>query len=103
MTSLTISPAQTPPPATPEVRRRPMTSLRALRVFGWACLLATVVVLAFIYRDSIRWVIVTPLTAAIVIVIGFLLYLRGIEGSVPYFEIGAFYVAVAGIYATYPI
>jgi hypothetical protein len=99
MTSLTISPA----PATAEMRKRPMTSLGLLRTFGWVCLLTTAVVLAFIYRDSIRWVIVTPLIAVIVIVIGFLLYLRGIEGSVPYFELGAFYVGIAAVYATYPI
>src|SRR5687768_14521927 len=99
MTSLTISPA----PATPEMRKRPMTSLGALRALGWLCILASVAVLAFLYRDSIRWAIVAPLTAAIVIVAGFLLYLRGIEGNVPYFEIGAFYIALAGLYATYPI
>lgn len=99
MTSLTISPA----PATPEVRKRPMTSLGALRALGWLCLLSVAAAVGFVYRDSVRWSIVVPLMAAIVVVIAFLRYLRGIEGTVPYFEIGAFYVVLAGLYATYPI
>ncbi|MFL6245830.1 MAG: hypothetical protein ACJ74H_07385 [Thermoanaerobaculia bacterium] len=99
MTSLTISPG----PVTPETRRRPMTSLRALSALGWTCLAAILVVLAFIYRDAIQWLTFTPLVVAIAIVLGFLLYLRRIEGAIPYFEIGAFYVSVAAIYATYPL
>lgn len=103
MTSLTISPAETARPVPSEGRKRPMTSLGALHVLGWVCFLPVIVALAFIYRDSIQWLVVTPLLTAIVIVLGFLLYLRGIEGSVPYFEIGAFYIGIAGIYATYPV
>lgn len=99
MTSLTISPE----PATPEMRKRPMTSLGALRVLGLLCFVPAAVVLAFVYRDAIKWIVVAPLLVAIAIVAGFLLYLRGIEGSVPYFEIGAFYIALAGLYATYPV
>jgi hypothetical protein len=103
MTSLTISPAPAPEPAPAEARRRPMTSLGSLRVLGLLCFLPAAVALGFIYRDSVRWVVVAPLLAAIAIVIGFLLYLRGIEGTVPYFEIGAFYIVLAGLYATYPV
>lgn len=103
MTSLTISPAETPPREPSEAPRRPKTSLRALGAFGWICCLALVVVLAFLYRDSIQWVVIAPLTAAIAIVVIFLLHLRRIEGSMPYFEIGAFYISIAALYATYPL
>jgi hypothetical protein len=99
MTSLTISPA----PATSEMRKRPRTSLAALRALGLMCLLPVLVVLVFIYRDSIVWSITVPLAVAVMTVAGFLLYLRRVEGTVPYFEIGAFYAALTGVYATYPI
>lgn len=103
MTSLTISPEPSAEPVPQNARRRPKTSLRELLAFGWMCCAATVIVLAVLYREAIQWHVVTPLAAGVVVVLLFLLHLRRIEGTIPYFEIGAFYIAFASLYALYPI
>ena len=90
-------------PAGADVRKRPMTSLSALRALAWAYCAAIVMVVSFIYRDAIRWTIILPLAAGILVLLAFTLYLRRIEGSLPYFEIGAFYAAITAIYALYPL
>lgn len=88
---------------TSNMYRRRVTPLRALQGVAWAYCIAIVVALAFVHRESIHWDVVAPLLAAGMVILGFLLYLRGIEKTLPYFEIGAFYVAITAIYVIYPL
>jgi hypothetical protein len=87
----------------PYPRTRPPASLRPLRALAYVYCGVVAAALAVIYRASIRWEVVAPMVTAVVIVILFLLYLRSVEGTVPYFEIGAFYVAVTALYIVHPL
>jgi hypothetical protein len=82
---------------------RQVASLRPLRILAWTYCAIVVAALAVLYRHAIGWVVVAPIVVAVAIVIVFLLYLRSIEGSFPYFEIGAFYVAITAIYIVHPL
>lgn len=85
------------------VRKRRHMPLRVLWVLTGIYCAVVVAALAIVYRESIRWNVAAPLIATAVIVLLFLLYLRGIEKTLPYFEIGAFYVAITAIYIIYPL
>jgi hypothetical protein len=92
----------------PTARRTPRatraaTSLVAMKMLFWAYCLIGVAAAAYFYREAIHWVVVGPLLAIFVVATGFILYLRSIEGKLPYFEIGAFYAAVTALYAAYPL
>jgi hypothetical protein len=98
MTSTTPSMITTPR----GMPRRRKISLHTFQTLGWIYGVVIVTVLAILYRQSIRWSVIAPLIVLGVVALAFVLYLRSIEKSLPYFEIGAFYVAIAFLYFTYP-
>ena len=67
--------------------------------------LALVIVCAgsYIYSREILWSVVGPLAASALLTLGFLIYLWRIEGSIPYFEVGAFYAVALLLYCAYPL
>ena len=85
------------------VRKGRQMPLRILWVLAGIYCAIIAAALAVIYRESIHWSVVAPLIVTAAIVLLFLLYLRGIERTLPYFEIGAFYVAITAIYIIYPL
>jgi hypothetical protein len=80
-----------------------MMPLRVLAAFAWAYLLIIAIALSVIYRQYVHWTVVAPLIVAVTIVVLFFLHLRRIERTLPYFEVGAFYVGIAAIYILYPL
>ncbi|HEX6178587.1 MAG TPA: hypothetical protein VF057_09515, partial [Thermoanaerobaculia bacterium] len=58
---------------------------------------------AIVWNDRIRWSVVGPLVVAVAIGLAMFVYLRRLEHGWPYFELGAFYVAILLLYIAYPI
>lgn len=82
---------------------RAATSTAALKALLWFYCALVAGAVTYFYRDVIQWTVVAPLLAIIVVAAGFILYLRSIEGRLPYFDIGAFYIGVTALYAAYPL
>lgn len=87
----------------PDADRRAATSAAAMKGLFWAYCVLIASLVGYFYRESIRWTVVGPLLAVVVLTGLFILYLRAIEGRLPYFEIGLFYAVVTAIYAVYPL
>lgn len=77
-------------------------SLHVFQALGWIYGITVAIALAILYRESIRWGVIAPLLVLGVVVLAFVLYLRSIEKAIPFFELGAFYAAIAFLYFTYP-
>ena len=84
------------------IRPRRKISLHVFQALGWIYGVTIAIVLAILYRESIRWGLIAPLLVLGVVMFAFVLYLRSIEKVIPFFEIGAFYAAIAFLYFTYP-
>jgi hypothetical protein len=75
-------------------------------MFGWVALwIAAVAVCgaAWFYSSAIVWSVVTPLIACTIIIVAFLIYIRRIEGTISYFEIGVFCAIITFLYSAYPL
>jgi hypothetical protein len=89
----------------------PLDQRRAARATTTVMLRATLIWLTvaviaaacYIYASAIRWTVVGPLVACALLAGGFVMYLRQVEGSMPYFEIGAFYTALVFLYCAFPL
>src|SRR4051795_9542789 len=68
----------------------------------WLVLVAMGAV-AYFRPQWIVWSVVGPLLAGALITFSFVMYLRRIEGVIPYFEIGLFYAAIVFVYAAFPL
>lgn len=58
---------------------------------------------AYFRPQWIVWSVVGPLLAGALITFSFVMYLRRIEGGIPYFEIGVFYAVIVFVYCAFPL
>jgi len=58
---------------------------------------------ALLYSKLIVWSVVAPVVTCGLVTLAFVVYLRRIEGAIPYFEIGAFCAALTFLYCAYPL
>jgi hypothetical protein len=80
---------------------------RELRLmFRWAVVsigLIAASVAAWLYSSVIVWSVVQPLLACTAIIAAFLGYIRRIEGTISYFEVGVFCALITFVYSVYPL
>lgn len=87
----------------PELKAAPAPVWPFVRFCLTMLALVLLVGAAILWNDWIRWSVVGPLVAAAAIMLALFIYLRRLERGWPYFELGAFYVAILFLYIAYPI